>query len=423
MYRRSDAEAQSPPQRRSKMAEAAPKRQRGWRSRLLHTPRRAIKPILANAMIALREAPAWFSAFAYNEFSKEAMLTSAPPWVANPAGWPPRPITPHDDLLITEWLQQQGITVSAAIAAQAVEAVAQERLYHPVREYLDGLSWDGMPRLNTWLADYFGADENLYTRSIGPCMLVAAVARIYVPGCKVDNVPIIEGPQGIGKSSALRILFDPWFADEIADLGSKDAAMQAQGRWLIEWSELDSMSRSETASTKAFISRTTDRFRPPYGHRVIESPRSCVFWGTTNAEGYLKDETGGRRFWPIKAHRINVGGIRLMRDQLFAEAREQYFAGTPWWIDNSDLHQAAGAEQAGRYVGDPWDNIIQDLVKNKSELSIDQVLVAVGVEAGRRTQSEANRVARCLKMLGWSRVQTGVGHDRKWIYKKGRKEG
>src|SRR6266511_1598209 len=119
------------------MAEPATKRQRSWKSRLLRTPRRAIKPILANAMIALREAQAWFGCLAYNEFSKEAMMMAAPPWEVHPAQWKPRPIIPHDDLLITEWLQQQGVTVNTAIASQAVEAVARERSYHPVREYLD----------------------------------------------------------------------------------------------------------------------------------------------------------------------------------------------------------------------------------------------------------------------------------------------
>jgi predicted P-loop ATPase len=405
------------------MAEPTNKRRRSWKTRLLRTPRGGIKPILANAMIALREAPGWLGALAYDEFSKQAMLMLLPPWEMNEAGFTPRPIAPHDDLMITEWLQKEGITVNVGIAAQAIEAVAQERSYHPVRECLSELRWDGVPRLSTWISDYLGAEDNSYIRNVGRCIMVAAIARIVDPGCKVDNVPIIEGPQGIGKSSALRALFEPWFADEIADLGSKDAAMQTRGVWLIEWSELDSMSRSESASTKAFITRTTDRFRPPYGHRLIESPRSCVFWGTTNAEAYLKDETGGRRFWPIKARKINVDGLARVRDQLWAEAQEYYLADMPWWIDNSDVRQAATEEQAGRYIGDPWDNTIQGLVDRHDELSIDDVLTAVGLETSRRTQSEANRAARCLKALGWSRKQIGVGRDRRWVYRRGRNEG
>jgi predicted P-loop ATPase len=400
------------------MATPSKRGQGNWKSRLLRTPRRLIKPILANAMLALREAPTWFGAFAYNEFSQETMLMTAPPWEMNPAHWGPRAVTPHDDLLITDWLQKQGITVDAGTAAQAVEAVARDRSFHPVREYLDSLVWDGIPRLKTWLHDCLGADDNPYTRSIGVCMLVAAVARIHSPGCKVDNVPIIEGPQGIGKSSALRVLFKPWFSDEIADLGSKDAAMQTRGVWLVEMAELDAMSRGETSRTKAFITRTNDRFRPPYGRRVVESPRSCVFWGTTNSETYLKDETGGRRFWPIRARKVNLDGLRRNRDQLWAEAQEYYAADTPWWINDPDVHRAASEEQAGRYAGDPWDNIIQELVEIYDELSVPQVLTAVGVETGRQTQTEMNRVARCLKVLGWSRKQVCVGGKRFWRYRK-----
>jgi predicted P-loop ATPase len=395
-----------------------PRKGKNWKSRLIYSPFGAVKPILANAMIAFREAPAWFGVFAYNDFSLETMLMAAPPWEINPSAWTPRPVTPHDDLLITEWLQSQGITVSVGIASEAVEAVARDRSFHPVREYLDNLQWDGVPRLKTWLSDYFGADDTAYTQNVGVCMLVAAVARIQNPGCKVDTVPIIEGPQGIGKSSALSALFDPWFTDEIADLGSKDAAMQTRGVWLVEWAELDAMSRGETSRTKAFITRTTDRFRPPYGRRLITSPRTCVFWGTTNSDTYLKDETGGRRFWPVRARKIKLDGLRRNRDQLWAEAQENYAAGTPWWIDNPDLHRAAAEEQAGRYVGDPWDSIIQELVHAHDELSIAQVLTAVGVDTGRQTQTEMNRVARCLKALGWSRIQVCVGGKRFWRYRK-----
>ncbi len=401
------------------MAAQGTRRRTGWKSRLILSLYGAIKPLLANAMTALREAPAWFGIFAYNEFSKEAMLMAAPPWETTPSPWSPRPVTPHDDLLITEWLQKQGITVDAGTTAQAVEAVARDRSFHPVREYLDSLKWDGVPRLKTWLPDYLGADDTPYTRNVGLCMMVAAVARIYDPGCKVDNVPIIEGPQGIGKSSALRVLFEPWFTDEIAELGSKDAAMQARGVWLVELAELDAMSRGEISRIKAFITRTTDRFRPPYGRRLVVSPRSCVFWGTTNADAYLKDESGGRRFWPVRARKINLDGLRRIRDQLWAEAQEHYYAGTRWWIDDPDVHRAAAEEQAGRYAGDPWDSIIADFIASRSEVSVGEILSdVIHLETRRQTQSEMNRVARCLKALGWSRRQVSINGNRVWRYRK-----
>ena len=222
------------------------------------------------------------------------------------------------DLLTTEWLQREEISVNSAVAAQAVEAAARDSSLHPVKEYLDFLEHDGTSRLESWLSEYMGAAPSAYHREVGRTILIAAVARIFEPGCKVDTVPIFEGAQGVRKSN--KTLFYPWFGDELADLGSKDAAMQTRGVWGLEISELVAMSRGEVSRIKAFISRTIDRFRPPYGSRIIESPRSCVFWGTTNADGYLKDETGGRRFLPIKIGNIEVERLEQDRDQLWAEA-------------------------------------------------------------------------------------------------------
>jgi predicted P-loop ATPase len=274
---------------------------------------------LANACHALRSAPDLQLMLAYDVFAMKTMMVSPPPWEFEPQHFAQRAWMPHDDLLATEHLQRMGIPIKPQTATQAVKLVARERSFHPVLNYLDSLEWDNKCRLDGWLSKYLGAIETPYTQSIGRSALIGAVARIRNPGCKVDTVPIIEGRQGLGKSSAARVLFDPWFSDELADLGGKDAAMQTQGMWLIEISELDAMSRSEVSRIKAFISRSTDRFRPPYGSRVIESPRSCVFWGTTNSDAYLKDETGGRRFWPIKAGRINIDALAAARDQLWAE--------------------------------------------------------------------------------------------------------
>ena len=200
---------------------------------------------------------------------------------------------------------------------------------------------------------------------------------------------------------------------------SKDAAMQTRGVWGIEVSELDAMSRMEVSRIKSFITRTTDRFRPPYGSRIIESPRSCVFWGTTNSDGYLKDETGGRRFWPIKTGRINVDLLQQMRDQLWAEAVVLYGARVPWWLTKKDAQADAERHQRDRYIGDPWDKAIAEYVETASEVTIDEVLrFAVNLEIGRCGQSEMNRAARCLRSLGLSRVQVRTGDKRVYKYRK-----
>ena len=262
--------------------------------------------MLANAITALRDCLTWQCALAFDEFASETILDREPPWFTG-VEWTNRPWTPKDDLQLTNWLQHHGIAVNVPTAAQAVEAVARDHSFHPVGDYLEGQrqQHDGKARLNTWLRDYLGAEQSDYIANVGRCIMIAAVARIYNPGCKVDTVPIIEGPQGARKSTAIKTLFDPWFSDELAELGSKDAAMQTRGVWGIEISELDSMTGSRRPGEGVRLPHhrpLSAAIRP----RVIESPRSCVFWGTTNTDDYLKDETGGRRFWPIKVGKIDI---------------------------------------------------------------------------------------------------------------------
>jgi predicted P-loop ATPase len=246
------------------------------------------------------------------------------PWGVVPKGeW-----TDHEDRLAAEWLQRQGILVSVDVAGQAVQTAARDHPFHPVRTYLNGLQWDGVERVDRWLSTYLGADDTEYSRAVGSRWLISAVARIFRPGAKADCCLILEGPQGIRKSTALRTIAGEYFTDELADLGSKDAAMQTRGVWIIELSELDNLSHAEVARIKAFMSRTTDRFRPPYGMRLVESPRQCVFAGTVNHGTYLRDETGGRRFWPVVCGCIDIDTLARDRDQLWAETKIRFV----YWI-------------------------------------------------------------------------------------------
>jgi predicted P-loop ATPase len=354
---------------------------------------------------------------AYDEFAMQTTMTAAPPWERTTPMFISRAWTEHDDLLATNWLQQEGIGVPVSVAQQAVEAVARDDYFHPVVRYLEGLEHDGLSRLAGWVSKYLGAEPSTYHAEVGKVMLIAAVARIYKPGCKVDTVPILEGKQGAKKSTAMRTLFAPWFSDELAELGSKDAAMQTRGIWGIEISELDAMSRGDASKIKAFISRTTDRFRPPYGKRLIESPRSCTLWGTTNSGSYLKDETGGRRFLPVRVGRIDVDLLQTDRDQLWAEAVVAYKADTPWWLTDDRVQANAEREQRDRYAGDPWDSVIARFVEARGMVTVEEILTQVlHIETGRQTQVDQNRIARCLRSMGWERKQRRVDGDRKWIY-------
>jgi predicted P-loop ATPase len=411
-----------------------------WTDHLARTKRGIPRAIFRNAVTALREHPSMFGVLALDGFASRAMLSNLPPWEMSNTPWQPRPWTPQDDLACCDWLQHQEIDVSTAVAAEAVELVARDRTYHPVKDYLADCEWDGIERLNTLMAAYFGAKHTPYGAAIGRKLMIAAVARIIEPGCKVDTLVVLEGKQGLGKSTAIRALFQPWFTDEIADLGSKDAAMQCAGAWCIEIAELDAMSKAEVSKVKAFLSRTADRFRPPYGRHVIERPRSCIFFGSTNTRDYLKDATGARRFYPLAVGAeapIDVEGLSRDRNLLWAEAVEAYNKGEPWWFTDptTDAAVEASVQQEERYQVDPWEQSIADYLNSRLHQPPDQPAYQIDVETVFRNaigsdhksawdQAAMNRIAKILQRLGWLRkqvyvevtVQGKAEKQRKWRY-------
>lgn len=392
-----------------------------WRSRLLPNSRKTPQPILANALIAIADAPEWSGVLGFDTFAHRTVALQPPPWAAGSNHWIARPWTDRDDVLATDWLQHCEIVVGVECTRQAIEAVAMSNSFHPIQDYLDGLRWDGKRRLDVFVPRYLGSEPSEYGRAVGRCALVGAVARIKRPGCKLDTVPIIEGPQGIKKSSAVRVLGGEWFTDEISDFGSKDAAMQAATAWFIEIGELDAMSKAETSRIKAFISRTTDRFRPPFGRRVIESKRPSVFWGTTNSDAYLKDETGARRFWPIQAGRIDIDAIARDRDQLFAEAVHLHDAGEPWWMTGSEIEQDAKVEQKARYLEDPWQGAISQFAAGREDVSVNEVLIRVfDIAVEHVDQRMQNRVVLCLKQIEFERFRKRIPGraSAEWRYRR-----
>jgi putative DNA primase/helicase len=333
---------------------------------------------------------------------------------------PDAPWSDRFDALTACWLQEHRIEVGDVIAGRAVATVALDAVFHPVLDYLSRCKWDGRARIDTWTTTYLGAPDNHYTRAIGARWLIAAIARVGQPGCKADCALILEGPQGIQKSTALRILAAPWFTDDIADLGTKDAALQLAGVWVIELAELDSISRGDVSRIKTFMSRTTDRFRPPYGHHVIEQPRQCVFAGTANHNEYLRDDTGGRRFWPLTCSVILVDQLAADRDQLWAEAMHRYRNGEKWWLDSRQITRDAEDEQAARYQSDAWMTIITEFCAGVETVSIDEILKgALFLPIDKWGQREQNRVASCLRAAGWERYQQRQGpQKRPWRYRR-----
>jgi putative DNA primase/helicase len=217
----------------------------------------------------------------------------------------------------------------------------------------------------------------------------------------------------------VRSLAGEWSTDQIAAFGSKDCSMQIRGVWLVELPELDALNRPDMARVKAFLTQQSERFRLQYGRRIVQTPRQCVFIGTTNSDAWLKDETGGRRFWPVRCGSINIAAIVRDRDQLWAEAVHLYRSGVPWWLEDQSIVRDAMEEQRGRYVEDVWHSGIERLIQQKESVSVPEILTCLGIETGRQDQVAANRVVRSLRAIGWERFLKRVNDGRReWRYRK-----
>ncbi len=375
---------------------------------------------LANAMVALRHAPEIADAFAFDEMMQAPILLASLPAVTPESADPvesPRPVRDTDVSQVQEWLQLAGLPrLGKDTVHQAVDLRARECAFHPVRDYLDALKWDRTARLDRWLT-YLGADATPYATGIGRMFLVAMVARIYDPGCKADYMAIFEGPQGARKSTACAILGGEWFSDSLPDVTEgKDVAQHLVGKWLIEVGELSALSRAESAHLKAFITRPVERYRPSYGRKEVIQPRQCVFIGTTNATAYLKDETGGRRFWPVKVGKIDSDALTRDRDQLFAEAVIAYRDGAQWWPDQAFEQRHIAPQQEARFEVDLWEEPIERHLSGKSSVIVGDIArVALSLETPRIGRAEQNRITSILQRLNWKRGEKDWRGSRPWI--------
>jgi predicted P-loop ATPase len=359
-------------------------------------------PILANAVSAIRGTPDIASAIAFDEMARVQMLVG-------PLGDSkvfPRPITDADVVRVQHWMQQAGIRrIGKDTVHDAIRLYADDRAYHPVLAYLKGLKWDGMPRVDKWLATYLGAEATSYAGAVGRMFLISMVARIFRPGCKADYMLVLEGSQGALKSSACGVLGSVWFSDAMPDVSAgKDAQQHLRGKWLIEVSEMHAMGRADTALLKAFITRTTEQYRPSYGRLEVHEPRQCVFIGTTNRDVYLRDETGGRRFWPVKCGHIDIGKLAADRDQIFAEAVSLYKAGEQWWPGKNFEQEHIQPQQKARFEADVWEEDIARWVATRADVTVSEVAKnALHITTERIGTAEQRRIAATLESLGWER--------------------
>jgi hypothetical protein len=298
---------------------------------------------------------------------------------------------------------------------QALERRCEANRFDPVLDYLDSLCWDGHPRLDRWIVTYMAAADTELNRAIGQLSLVAMVRRARQPGCKFDQIIVLEGTEGTLKSTALLVLAgsDENFSDQTI-LGRNDKEQQEllRGKWVYEIADLSNMRKTEVEHVKAFASRTHDRGRPAYGRHVTDQPRRCVIFATTNDQAYLKSQTGNRRFWPVKTGRIDIDALRRDRDKLFAEAAVVEASGVSLGLPEH-LWGAARAEQEKRQEDDPWDDLLADVEgevhpaadgRFEERVASECLLfrLGFGLVPGKASDRDAKRLGHCMRRLGWS---------------------
>lgn len=377
---------------------------------------------------------------AYNELSNNVQARVAWPWTHAKAG----NVSNAVDLLLGDYLTDRwGLpSISRAALQEAIQTVAHKRRFHPIRDYLQGLKWDGKSRIDKWLLYVLGeTPETLpkpmveYFSLVGRFMLLGMVNRVMQPGCKFDYCPVLEGAGGLRKSTMVEVLAGAgYYSDTPFEVGrGKEAQEQVQGLWVYEIAELTHFSKAEVGAIKAFISSKLDRYREAYGSTLSEFPRQCVLMGTTNENTYLRDRTGNRRFWPIPVrHRINTEWLVSWRDQLLAEAFALFEKGTQYFptTDQEDrlfvpmqesrlLETAVVSDLLQVLTRDPdattWGKVVNNLA---GFLTISQITSALGVDSAKSSPALEGQIRAWLEHEGWKRVKKQVNNVRAHGYER-----
>lgn len=388
-----------------------------WKFKFIYNDSGEIKADIGNATLVLEHDPRWRGVLGHCDFSYRVLKRSLPPFANSSLGeW-----TDADTDRLRIWLAENyRFTPKTADALGAVVVVAEANNFHPVREYLTGLVWDRVPRLERWLHSYMGAEASAYSALAGKMFLIGAVARVMRPPVKMDTVLIFEGLQGLGKSTALKILGGEWFTDTPLVLGDKDGFQQMQGVWIIELAELDSFNKADHTRAKQFFGSQVDRYRPSYGRLTKTFARQCVFAGSTNQDAYLRDATGNRRYWPVACTCVLADALAKDRDQLWAEAFHRYNEGEPWWPaeENRELFEE---QQDKRFDTDVWEELIYNWLMSttKNRVLISEIMSeALNMDAAQMKPPEQKRVGHIMAHLGWDKVRARVPNGRETGYER-----
>ena len=371
-------------------------------------PRYVKPPIssLTNLARIIGHDPAFFEHIGHNVFTDEVT-------------WKFKRLTDEMETSVNMQIQEGYMLNMATERVREVIMVnAKQNPYHPVRDWLRGLMWDGVPRIDTLLSTYASADDTPLHRQISRKWMLSAIARVMEPGCKVDTMLILVGMQGAMKSSFFAALCHDkeWFSDTTLDIGDKDAFMALAGVWIYEIGELSALQGREAEPVKAFLTSRTDRFRPPYGRNIVHRDRQGVFVGSTNASEFLDDPTGARRFWPVRAGAVDLESVKRDHVQLWAEAMEVYQTGKErWWFTAEEEKELATVRDEYQR-GDSWQEGITDwLGKQMGSVTIRDVLEgALDLQLRDQTKAYVMRAAAIVAASGWKKRQEMVNGVRSW---------
>lgn len=380
-----------------------------WKQWGLSLSKKSPHTNLNNARIILSNDPNFKDTIYYDEFLQRVIRRNSPV----------REWADSDDLEALAHIQSVlGIPrMGREAVTQAVISIAHDNKQNCVQEWMLSLRWDGTQRLETFFSDYFGVAPGDYAHSASKNFWLSIAARAFTPGCKVDNMIVLEGEQGIGKSQALHIVGGGWFTEQHESAKNPKAFAEIlQGKLLVEISEMDAFTKSEISQVKQTISCQSDRFRASYARHAADHPRTCVFVGTINHGNWNRDETGARRFWPMACQgEIDLPSIAAMREQLFAEAVSRHFKNEPHWSMPSEETKA---EQQARYASDPWMDRIREQVKGEEAVTTSWVLDKLGVTTSGHDTRGSMRVGACLRFMGWARKQRRIDGQPSWVYVK-----
>lgn len=401
-----------------------------WHSHLLKNSRGAYLACLHNVAAILAHADEWRNKIAYDAFGGRIVKMAPPPYVdgTKPENEELGDWTSADSSRAAIWISREyECPISTHLVEEAVQTVAERWVVHPVRDWLNDQKWDRKPRVDDFLIRVAGAEDAPYIRAITKNFFLSAVARVFKPGSKVDAMLILEGEQGVGKSSLFRILADDaWFFDSAFDPGSKDSYQILRRKWIVEWAELDGLTRAELSTVKAFVTSPVDTYRASYAKQATDVPRQCVFVGTINPDGagYLNDPTGERRFWPVAVGKIDLKAVRDERAQLWAEAAFRYRQNEKWHLWGARLLAAAKKETAARRILDPWEADVRAWFKKNDRettgVATEELLgSAIKMPRDRRTRADQMRMARVLRVLGWSAVKRRKDGSRRYFPDEG----